>query len=95
MIIGPSSASKSSLIGFLLGWYRADKERIFVDRQPPSAAQLQRLRRGSAWVDPAIQLWFRSLLENVCYGGEVKSYSVLGLLLERTELMKATARLHS
>lgn len=83
------------MIGLLLGWYRADKGGIFVDRQPLSAAQLQQLRRATAWVDPAIQIWNRSLLENVCYGGKVESSSVLGLLLEGTELMKATARLHS
>lgn len=92
-IVGPSGAGKSSLIGLLLGWYRADKGGIFVDRQPLSAAQLQQLRRATAWVDPAIQIWNRSLLENVCYGGKVESSPVLGPLLERTELTKVTARL--
>lgn len=92
-IIGPSGAGKSSLIGLLLGWYRADKGAIFVDRQPLSTAQLRQLRRATAWVDPAIQIWNRSLLENVCYGGTVESYSALGPLLERTELTNVTARL--
>lgn len=92
-IIGPSGAGKSSLIGLLLGWYRADKGGIFVDRQPLSTEQLQQLRRATAWVDPAIQIWNRSLLANVCYGGTVESYSALGPLLERTELTNVTARL--
>ena len=92
-IVGPSGAGKSSLIGLLLGWYRADEGGIFVDRQPLSAARLRQLRRTTAWVDPAIQIWNRSLLENVCYGGKVESYPALGSLLERTELTNVTARL--
>lgn len=67
-IVGPSGAGKSSFVGLLLGWHRAATGRVTVDSEPLSGGRLERLRRETAWVDPAIQLWNRSLIENLCYG---------------------------
>lgn len=92
-VVGPSGAGKSSLIGLLLGWYRADDGTVLVDRQPLSQVRLEKLRRETAWVDPSIQIWNRSLLENVQYGGKAGSYSALSSLLERTGLINVIARL--
>src|SRR5262249_20764919 len=61
-IVGPSGAGKSSLVGLLLGWYRPALGRILVDGEVLDAARLERLRRETAWVDPSVQLWNRSLL---------------------------------
>ena len=65
-IVGPSGAGKSSLVGTLLGWHRPSTGRILVD-----AEELDESLRPSphiAWVDPAVQLWNRPLLDNLEYG---------------------------
>ena len=64
-IVGPSGAGKSSLIGLLLGWHALASGVALVDGEVLDAAKLTALRRGTAWVDPAIQLWNRSLRDNV------------------------------
>ena len=67
-IVGPSGAGKSSFVGLLLGWHRPASGRILIDGEPLDGLRLERLRRETAWVDPAVQLWNRSLLENLRYG---------------------------
>lgn len=69
-IVGPSGAGKSSLVGLLLGWYQPAAGTLRVDGQPLTGAVQQQLRQATAWVDPAVQLWNRSLLANVRYGAE-------------------------
>jgi ATP-binding cassette subfamily B protein len=71
-IVGASGAGKSSLLGLLLGWHRAASGEVRVGGELLESELINRLRRATAWVDPAVQLWNRSLLENLCYGnGEV------------------------
>ncbi len=41
---------------------------MLVDGEPLDGARLEALRRETAWVDPAVQLWNRSLLDNLRYG---------------------------
>jgi ATP-binding cassette subfamily B protein len=67
-IVGPSGAGKSSLVGLLLGWHRPASGRVLVDGRPLDDAHLARVRQITAWVDPAVQLWNRPLLDNLCYG---------------------------
>jgi ABC-type bacteriocin/lantibiotic exporter with double-glycine peptidase domain len=67
-VVGPSGAGKSSLIGTLLGWHRPAAGRVLVDGEPLLGERFQELRRTTAWVDPAVQVWNRSLLENLRYG---------------------------
>jgi len=69
-IVGPSGAGKSSLVGLLLGWHRAAQGRVLIDGLELDAARLETLRPEIAWVDSAVQLWNRSLLENLTYGTE-------------------------
>jgi ATP-binding cassette subfamily B protein len=69
-IVGPSGSGKSSLAGLLLGWHRPARGRVLADGRPLDRSLLERLRRETAWVDPAVQLWNRSLLANLLYGGE-------------------------
>ena len=66
-IVGPSGAGKSSLVGLLLGWSRPAQGEVRIDGRP-IAHCLEDLRRHTAWVDPAVQLWNRSFLENIRYG---------------------------
>jgi ABC-type bacteriocin/lantibiotic exporter with double-glycine peptidase domain len=67
-IVGASGAGKSSLVGLLLGWHRAASGRVLVDGIELDDLSLDRLRPNIAWVDPAVQLWNRPLLENLRYG---------------------------
>jgi len=69
-VVGPSGAGKSTLLGTLLGWHRAAAGRVLVDGEPLSGERLQALRRATAWVDPGVQIWNRSLLDNLRYGAE-------------------------
>lgn len=64
-IVGSSGAGKSSLVGVLLGWLKQAEGDVLVDG---AALDCQRLRSSTAWVDPAVQLWNRSLLANLSYG---------------------------
>jgi ABC-type bacteriocin/lantibiotic exporter with double-glycine peptidase domain len=67
-IVGASGAGKSSLLGLLLGWHRPADGGVYVDGALLESGVLTRLRQETAWVDPAVQLWNRSLLENLRYG---------------------------
>jgi ATP-binding cassette subfamily B protein len=67
-IVGPSGAGKSSLVGLLLGWHRPAEGHICVDDDVLHHDRLKQLRRETVWVDPSVQIWNRSLLENLRYG---------------------------
>lgn len=67
-LVGPSGAGKSSLVGLLLGWHRPATGHVLVDGRPLDGPHLAWLRQVTAWVDPAVQLWNRSLLDNLTYG---------------------------
>jgi ABC-type bacteriocin/lantibiotic exporter with double-glycine peptidase domain len=67
-VVGSSGAGKSSLVGTLLGWHRPAAGQLLVDGLPVGGERLQALRRATAWVDPAVQIWNRSLLHNLRYG---------------------------
>jgi ABC-type bacteriocin/lantibiotic exporter with double-glycine peptidase domain len=70
-VVGPSGAGKSSLLGLLLGWYRPATGRILVDGAPLTEDVLNKLREQIAWVDPAVQLWNRTLFENLLFGANI------------------------
>jgi ATP-binding cassette subfamily B protein len=79
-IVGSSGAGKSSLCGLLLGWHRPARGEVFVDGFPLRAGRLVALRRETAWVDPAIRLWNRSLLDNITYSVEAPSAELAPVL---------------
>jgi ABC-type multidrug transport system fused ATPase/permease subunit len=91
-IVGVSGAGKSSLVGLLLGWYQPSSGRVLVDGQPLGGRLLAHLRRRTIWVDPTVQLWNRSLLENLRYGGEGDRRPV-GEAVEAAELDEVLSRL--
>lgn len=91
-IVGASGAGKSSLVGLLLGWYRPDVGVVRVDGQELSGRWLDELRRQTLWVDPAVQLWNRSLLENLRFGSEGEHRAVGGAV-EAAQLDEVLARL--
>ncbi len=69
-IVGPSGAGKSSLVGLLLGWHRPAQGSVLTDGELLTGARLRTLRRHTVWVDPAVQLWNETLLDNLWYGNE-------------------------
>lgn len=67
-IVGSSGAGKSTLVGILLGWYPTVAGRFRINGRDVDAPVLNALRRQTAWVDPSLQLWNRSVLHNLGYG---------------------------
>jgi ABC-type bacteriocin/lantibiotic exporter with double-glycine peptidase domain len=90
-IVGRSGAGKSSLVGLLLGWYRPANGRILVDGQELDESLVERLRPHVAWVDPAVQLWNKSLRENLQYG--LSSTPPVEQAIEAAELNRVMERL--
>lgn len=89
-IVGPSGAGKSTLLGLLCGLHEPTKGRILVDGRP-----LGHLTRSGviAWVDPAVQLWNRSLLENLLYATESSSDVAIGQAMEIADLKSLVEKL--
>jgi ATP-binding cassette subfamily B protein len=87
-IVGASGAGKSSLVGLLLGWHRPAAGRVLVDGAPLDAARLERLRAETAWVDPAVHLWNRPLLDNLLYGAPEDRPPGLGAVLPEAGLLE-------
>lgn len=67
-IVGASGAGKSTLLSLLLGWHEPTTGQILIDQQPLNQTRLTQLRQQTAWLDPSVQLWNRSLLRNLQYG---------------------------
>jgi ATP-binding cassette subfamily B protein len=69
-IVGPSGSGKSTLVGLVLGWSPVATGSVSLDGEPLTGEKLARLRAATAWVDPAVHIWNRTLIDNVTYGGE-------------------------
>ncbi|WP_437951589.1 ATP-binding cassette domain-containing protein [Sorangium sp. So ce296] len=91
-IVGASGAGKSSLVGVLLGWHRASEGRVLVDGRPLDGERLHALREETAWVDPAVQIWNRSFLDNLRYGAPDDAAD-FGAVVEEAELREVLERL--
>jgi ATP-binding cassette subfamily B protein len=91
-IVGASGAGKSTLVGLLLGWHRVARGAVLIDGEPLDAPRLDRLRDQTAWVDPTVQLWNRSLLHNLLYGVRHDDATV-GPALEAADLYDILQRL--
>jgi ATP-binding cassette subfamily B protein len=92
-IVGPSGAGKSSLVGLLLGWHRPSQGEILIDGQILDGERLQSLRRETAWVDPAVQLWNRTLYDNLRYGIEHEGGTPFGDVIQNAALYDVLERL--
>jgi ATP-binding cassette subfamily B protein len=92
-IVGPSGAGKSSLVGLLLGWYRPAAGRIRVDDMELDELLVEGLRPNIAWVDPAVQLWNRSMVDNLKYGLAGHPRMPLEQAIDAAELRRVLERL--
>ncbi|WP_299941448.1 ATP-binding cassette domain-containing protein [uncultured Microbulbifer sp.] len=90
-VVGASGAGKSSLAGLLLGWHRPAQGRVLLNGAELKGELQARFRLHCAWVDPAIQLWNNSLLDNLHYGNAPNA--PLYPILEQADLLKLLASL--
>jgi ATP-binding cassette subfamily B protein len=67
-IVGVSGAGKSTLLGLLLGFQLPASGEVRVDGAALEGERLAQLRATTAWVDPAVHIWNRTLLDNLYYG---------------------------
>ncbi len=88
-VVGKSGAGKSTLVGLLLGWHKPSSGgSVWVDGELLHGDALHRLRRELVWVDPEIQLWNKSLLQNIRYGNETEDNDAVDdALWEQAELL--------
>lgn len=89
-IVGPSGAGKSTLVGLILGLHRPSAGRLLVDGEPLDE---ERARRDAAWVDPEVQLWNRSLLENLRYGSDGAGPDAIRRAIEDADLAELLRKL--
>jgi ABC-type bacteriocin/lantibiotic exporter with double-glycine peptidase domain len=92
-IVGRSGAGKSSLVGLLLGWYQPSEGRVVIDGAPLDEAGLEALRRQTAWVEPAVHLWNRPLLDNLAFGAEGHPLRPLSTVVQEADLTAVLERL--
>jgi ATP-binding cassette subfamily B protein len=92
-IIGPSGAGKSSLVGLLLGWHRPAGGQLLIDGYPLDGSRLKDLRRQTAWLDPAVQIWNWSLYENLRYGNGGEDSAPMGGAIQDADLFDVLERL--
>jgi len=92
-IVGPSGAGKSSLISILLGFHDYKADSVLINNRALTDEHLIELRSKTAWVDPAVQLWNRSLLDNLRYSQSPGSYADLGVVLEQADLIEVVSQL--
>lgn len=86
-IVGQSGAGKSSFAGLMLGLTVPDGGELLIDGEPLTDESLARLRRETAWIDPTVQLWNRSLVENLRFGLAGEAAMPLGESIEDAELL--------
>ncbi|MDY0967332.1 MULTISPECIES: cysteine peptidase family C39 domain-containing protein [unclassified Sphingomonas] len=82
-IVGTSGAGKSTLLGVLLGWHVPAAGTVTIDGAPLCAVAL---RATTAWVDPAIQLWNCSLLDNLLYAATDDAIGQVGPVMAAARL---------
>jgi ATP-binding cassette subfamily B protein len=92
-IVGMSGAGKSSLLGVLLGWHRLATGHLLIDGKRALARDIEAMRHETAWVDPAIQIWNRSLLDNLTYASDDDAALAVGDVIAAARLRGVTQKL--
>ena len=91
-VVGHSGAGKSTLAGLLLGWYTPSAGQLLVDGLP-AQVKLAELRRATAWVDPGVHLWNRSLFDNLRYSDPGAVIANIGVVIEQAGLTEILEKL--
>lgn len=92
-IAGTSGAGKSTLVGALLGFMQPSEGDVRIDGEPLTVARAGALRRETAWVDPAIQLFNAPMEENVRYASGPDDVTRLPFALSEAELYEVLQRI--
>lgn len=92
-IVGLSGAGKSSLIGLLLGWHRLASGTLVLDGADMSSASLSHLRHEIAWLDPAVQIWNASLLDNLSYASPAADFGKTSTAIAQSHLRGVLTKL--
>ncbi|HWS89964.1 MAG TPA: ATP-binding cassette domain-containing protein [Pyrinomonadaceae bacterium] len=92
-VVGSSGAGKSSLVGILLGWHRPAAGRVYVGGESLGGRRLERLRRETAWVDPTVQLWNQTFIENLRYGSGASEADSLSRAVKLADLIDVLEKL--
>jgi len=92
-MVGSSGAGKSSLVGMLLGWHHPSTGQILIDGVPLNGEQYHVVRQQTAWVDPTVQLWNRSLLDNLRYGNRTTNGNTIDMPIEQANLFAVLEKL--
>lgn len=92
-IVGPSGAGKSSLVGLLLGWHKAASGTVRFDGRLIEEVGYDAVRKVTAWVDPSVQLWNRSLIGNLAYGAPRGATNALAEVVQASSLRGVLQRL--
>lgn len=66
---------------------------MLVDGEELTGARLSELRAQTAWVDPGIQLWNRSLIDNLRYGSADNGATATGTVIEAADLRRVLEKL--
>ncbi len=94
-VVGSSGAGKSSLLAVVLGLVPRDSGAVFADGRAVERYDLGRLRRETVWIDPSVQLWNRSMLENLHFGNPPGARQPLAPIVEQAQLGDLLERLPS
>jgi ATP-binding cassette subfamily B protein len=92
-IVGPSGAGKSTLVGLLLGWHRPSAGTLQIDGNAPGPEEIERVRRETVWIDPAVQLWNRSVVANLEFGSDDRNAPPIGTRVAEADLRQLLERL--
>jgi ABC-type bacteriocin/lantibiotic exporter with double-glycine peptidase domain len=92
-IVGKSGAGKSSILGLLLGWHRLEAGSLLVDGRELSGEAVGALRQQTAWLDPQVQIWNRTLLDNLTYAVDDRNLAKVRTLIEASGLTGVSSRL--
>ena len=92
-VVGASGAGKSTLVGLLLGWHRLAEGELRVNGAPLTEQAQETLRRQVAWVDPGIQIWNRSLLDNLQYASGPAQAGGTAAVLDAADLRQVLQKL--
>jgi ATP-binding cassette subfamily B protein len=76
-----------------LGWHQLAEGELLVDGAALVGERLTALRRHTAWVDPQVQIWNRSLLDNLTYAADDDGGGKAGMLVEASDLLGVASRL--
>lgn len=68
-IVGPSGAGKTTLLHLLMRFYDPEKGSIVIDGQNIAEVQQDSLRSNFSFVQQDVQLFHRSVFENIAQGG--------------------------